>query len=357
VEYLLWKIKTAPSPGPLVTTGNPADPLPGALGQPGTRVLLGNSPFRYDSLSGGRITLGGWLDAEATLGAEASGFLLERGSTHFALASDANGNPPIYIPVINQTPTSTNFGHEGSIAIADVPTAGLVGNIAVGTATNLWGAEANAVFNLARSDRWSVTGLAGFSYLDLRENLTLSGSSTDVTGVGVNQMFLDQFNTANHFYGGQIGARIEYRLSILTFEALGEVALGGNQQTVHIQGVSQWSGPGFSLPPGVYPGGLLTEPSNIGERSGAEFAVVPRLQAKVGCDLASWARLTVGYDFLYWTGVVRPGNQIDRSVNFTQIPGAQLFFGPPIPPAVPEPLFKRSDFYAHGLNVGLTFSF
>ena len=37
-DYLLWWIKRGPLPTPLVTTGNPKDPQPGALGQPGTRA-------------------------------------------------------------------------------------------------------------------------------------------------------------------------------------------------------------------------------------------------------------------------------------------------------------------------------
>src|SRR4051812_9585068 len=37
VDYLVWWIKDGPAPHPLVTTGDPANPLAGTIGQPDTR--------------------------------------------------------------------------------------------------------------------------------------------------------------------------------------------------------------------------------------------------------------------------------------------------------------------------------
>ncbi|HEV3262427.1 MAG TPA: hypothetical protein VG013_36585, partial [Gemmataceae bacterium] len=42
-EYLLWWFKHSPVPVPLVTSAAPADANPGALGQPGTQLLLGGT--------------------------------------------------------------------------------------------------------------------------------------------------------------------------------------------------------------------------------------------------------------------------------------------------------------------------
>src|SRR2546422_2933072 len=41
-EYLYWWVSGDPVP-PLATLGSPADPVPGALGQPGTTVLFDHS--------------------------------------------------------------------------------------------------------------------------------------------------------------------------------------------------------------------------------------------------------------------------------------------------------------------------
>src|ERR1700722_4071730 len=77
-EYLLWWTKSAPLPVPIVTTGSAAVGFPtlntaGAIGSPGTRVLLGGSNLNYDAFSGMRISLGTWLNPEETCGVEASG--------------------------------------------------------------------------------------------------------------------------------------------------------------------------------------------------------------------------------------------------------------------------------------------
>jgi len=61
---------------------------------------------------------------------------------------------------------------------------------------------------------------------------------------------------------------------------------------------------------------------------------------------------------LYWTNVVRPGQQIDRSLDEAQIPNFDTL-GPGSPstlgrPAVP---FRQSDFWAQGLNLGVEFRY
>src|SRR5205823_3673536 len=53
-EYLLWWIKDSNIP-PLLTTGSPADPLPGALGQPHTTILFGGGNVDNYTRSGGRF--------------------------------------------------------------------------------------------------------------------------------------------------------------------------------------------------------------------------------------------------------------------------------------------------------------
>ena len=63
-DYLLWNVRKAPLPNPLVTAGSPFDPLPGAVGQPGTRALLDESGMKFGPVSGMRLTLGVWCNHE-----------------------------------------------------------------------------------------------------------------------------------------------------------------------------------------------------------------------------------------------------------------------------------------------------
>src|SRR5262249_50099375 len=90
-DYLLGCIKNGPLAAPLLTTGS--QETGGLLGEPDTRVLLGNSSFDYGRASGGRAGGGAWLDGRHVWGLETDGFILERRSVHAAFASDSSGNP------------------------------------------------------------------------------------------------------------------------------------------------------------------------------------------------------------------------------------------------------------------------
>lgn len=354
-DYLLWWISRGPLPTPLVTTGNPTDPLPGALGRPSTVALFGGSKLDYGTFAGGRFTLGGWIDCDRTFGAEVGGFRLEQRAIRFAVASDNAGNPPIYLPVINQDPSSLTFGKESIYTVADPlfpdPTGPTFGRVAISSTTRLWGAEVNGLVNLARTCSWNCDGIVGFRYLDLREDLRISGFSNDLFD-DLQQTFNDRFHTRNQFYGGQVGARCGYRCDKFFLEATGKVALGSTHEVVEIQGNSTWGGTGFFPSPGVYPGGVYTQLSNIGRNSADYLTVVPQVGLKLGVNLTSCVSANVGYDFLYWSSVIRPGNQIDPNLNPTQFPGAGLNGA-----LLPAPFFNRSDFFAHGVSFGLTFAY
>jgi hypothetical protein len=59
----------------------------------------------------------------------------------------------------------------------------------------------------------------------------------------------------------------------------------------------------------------------------------------------------VGYNFLYLSDLVRPGDQIDRTLNPSQIPA--LNAGAAFANADrPHVLFSRTDFWTQGLLIG-----
>jgi hypothetical protein len=97
---------------------------------------------------------------------------------------------------------------------------------------------------------------------------------------------------------------------------------------------------------------VFTQPSNIGRTTDDHFAVSPQLGVKLRWKLTPALSANVGYDFLYWSSVVRPGNQIDHNLNATQFPGAGV-----IGALLPAPQFNRSDFFAQGVSFGLTFRY
>jgi hypothetical protein len=63
-------------------------------------------------------------------------------------------------------------------------------------------------------------------------------------------------------------------------------------------------------------------------------------------------RISVGYEFLYWSSVARPGNDIDSNINAAQVPRDPRF-GNGLGDPRPAFQFHQSDFWAQGVNFGV----
>lgn len=335
VDYLRWRLKNGPLPVPLVTTGDPNDPIPGALGQPGTQVVFGNSNQNFSNANGARLSFGAWLDPDLNCGFEGRGFLLERRFTGFQ-----GGTPDsfLYVPIFR-----ADLGEERSFTIND-PSVQLFGTTAISLTSRLWGAEANGLLNLGRNYFASLDFLYGFKYLSLLENLTIQSALQDPI-LDLETTLVDHFQTRNQFFGGQFGLQGALRAGRFGLTARLMLALGDNHQVVNIDGSNVSTVPDQTF---IFPGGLFTQPTNIGRQHHDEFTVIPEAQLKVAFDLCRLVRVYGGYDFLYWTQVVRPGDQVDRSINRTQFGGGVLDG-----PARPMPLFNATDFWTHGFNLGM----
>ena len=344
-EYLAYWVKNAPLPISLVT-GDPNNP---------TQELL-NSDQNYGMASGFRISLGVWLDPDNNLALDTNFFSLQRRSRTFSASSDDTGNPTLAFPYINQTPGTT-------MNMIFITSPGLMtGNVSVTSTMQLWGAEMNGAIALWQYrdvgnayPSFELTGLVGLRYVDLLENLNISSMSTVLNMNPVAMLSLsDSFNTRNQFYGGQIGSRINWRSDLFALDVTGKLAIGATHQSVDIQGTSTQTGPPGVLT-GTFPGGLFAQQSNIGRVSTNQSSVIPAVEMKLSMFLTSNLRAFVGYDFMYWTQVLRPGNQIDRNINLTQ--STVFGNGALLGAANPAPLFSRSDFWAQGITLGFEFRY
>ena len=346
-EYLLWWIKAAPVPTPLVATGPITGNLAPILGQPGYQTLLGGSDVDLGSRSGGRFTLGGWVDSERSIGLEATYFFLCSHATEQGVASSGlPGSAFLALPFFDVTTLD-----ESSTRIA-LP-GGFSGIATLANSMRMQGWEATGVFNLARSDRGRLELIGGFRYWNLDEELEFATNSVTVIGPADVFQTNDEFATNNHFYGGQIGVRGEINRGRFFLQGGGKVALGSMRQTVNTSGGLLTNDFNNLGDPQLFPGGYLTAPTNIGHQSRDRFAVIPEFNLSVGVQVTQAIRVKVGYTFLYVSDVVRPGDQVDRGINpigpgFTGIPNTPL-----TGPARPAPRFESTDIWAHGLNFGV----
>lgn len=243
---------------------------------------LGADPFDYNSpFSGGELRARFWLDNTETGSVEVGGFILGQRSDS-ALAPAAAGG--------------------GTLASAD---------------SFLWGADADLVVNTLSP----VDLIAGFRYLDLKEDLNIT------TGAAAGGGTFDHFYGRNEFYGGQLGARACYRWSVFTFQIEGLLGLGDNHESLLVAGTTT------TAAGAITGGGTFATAANIGSLNRDEFSVLVDTEGKIGIDIANGVQAYVGYTFLYLSNAVRPFNQVTTAAG-------------PVP-------FASSYFWAQGLSVGL----
>jgi hypothetical protein len=375
-SYLLMWFKRSPEPVPLVTTASLTDPLPGALGQPGTRVVLGGSSIEPGVHSGARFTAGYWLDGERCWAVEGGYFFLAQRSVQQAVSTTGlPGSGNFAVPYFDVTGAAGLNGVPGeSIYVVPgpfTPLPGFAGTITRTLTTRLQGAEANGLGNLYRGPcGLRLDAVAGFRWLELQEDLSLAVQTLGLAGSGSAGQFyntLDSFRVRNSFYGGQVGAQAEYQAGRWFVRARTTVALGDMHEAGDVNGIAQTSKGNLFFSTGgrvsqPFAGGVFAQPSNIGRHVRDRFAVVPEETIALGWQPWEWLRVTVGYTFLYASAVARPGDQIDRDINATRTGLADAIRSVGLGTAASGPVapaftFHDSSFWAQGIRFGLEVRF
>jgi hypothetical protein len=351
LEYLQWWTKAGRLP-PLVTTGTVASQ--GRLGSPGTTVLLGGSDFDDNQRSGARFTAGYWLDDTQTVSLQGTAFFLGKRSDNFVVSSAT-------APVLSRPFFDLNRGREDVVNVA-LP--GLSsGSINVVGEHETWGMDAGLGVNVYWSPTYWLDLVAAFCTVDLMEDVQLKSVSHVRANVAAFPAFArlaaetlegsDGFEAHNQFFGGQIGAVGGVRSNRWFADFEGKLALGGNHEVITVVG-GQLAAGRRGLPTTPQAGDLLALPTNTGNTGRDGFSVVPEIGVRVGYQVTNTMRAYLGYTGLFWSDVVRPGDQIDRVIDVSRVP---RFPAPPpatgqARPAVPV---QQTDWWAQGLDVGVEF--
>jgi hypothetical protein len=352
VEYLMWWVKPGPISVPLVNTTIVPEDLASSISAGGVndrlaRTIFGNQNINFDTASGVRFYAGKWFDSCQETGFEASMFFLPQLARGFTATGGTgpNAQPALTVP-FNSVGPGPVVG-ETSAAIAG-PFAGtaVIGTVSSRLTTHLWGADGDMLFNMWKGEEWRFDAVGGFKYMDLFETLDFD-TSVMTSPFGSTH---DEFQTTNRFWGGELGARISGRYARFGAMLTGKVGLGDNVQTLNIRGTSIAPtnfGGAFSE------GGLFALSSNIGRTEHGRFSAIPQVIGTLSYDINCHVKTYVGYDFFYWSNVIRPGDQIDRNINPNLAP---VFGGSPTGAglALPARLEHQTAYWAHGISIGLS---
>lgn len=329
----------------------------GRLGLSTTTSLFGGQRQDDESMVGGRIRFGRWLQRADQIALEAE--YSDYGQEDNRYVFESAGVPTLARPFFDVNPGVAAEAAD-LVALDTV----VSGRMTIRTDSDLYGGSAGMRIV---SKRWSdpctgrrIDWLSGFRYLHLSESLRIDDQRTAIAthaspygtlDAGTTFDSFDQFKTENNFYGFDLGVSTQQsqgRWSLLT---QAKIALGVNHQASEISG--QRTITPLAGAASTQQGGLLSGDGNLGEASRQRFAVVPEAKIVAGLQLTSHLRATLGYQFLYLNDAIRPGGQIDRAANSSLLDAAVADAGPSRPGA----RFDSESVYLHGGTFGLEFSY
>ncbi len=356
-EWIYWTAKG--NQYPVLATGAPpgtARAGAGTIGGPGTSNLISGQDVNSDWRSGFRLYGGMWLDECQRCGIEGNFFYLGQSNASFTAGSD--GTNIVTRPFTNNVRRNADGTFAAVTPFQDTQLVSfpniLRGTITADSKSELLGGGVNFVRNLCCSPCGRLDALFGYRYVGLTDTLTIREDLVGLPGSpfpGFRFQVEDRFRTENHFHGGVVGLAYERRFNHFFVGVRSTVALGVNKSIAEIDGSTTITDPNGNST--RHTGGLLAQPSNIGRYENDSFAVIPEIGVKLGVQVTDHLRLYAGYNFLYWSNVTRPGDIIDTRVNSSQIPPRNNQTGE----LFPRFEHRTSDFYAHGVMVGLEFRY
>ncbi|HQR06597.1 MAG TPA: BBP7 family outer membrane beta-barrel protein [Gemmatales bacterium] len=327
-EFVLYSLSSDKSP-PLVITG-PQNTT--SINSPGVSTLYGGT-LNTDPGFGGKVTMGAWFNRCQTWGMFGS-FFTTGTQQQNTIFDSPTGAPFLARPFFNNSPVNGNGStHTPAEDIELVAATGILGgSVSINRTSLLRGADLNFRFNWCNYTSctgrfaWNLDKYFGVKYMGLDESLIVTEDLTVLANnppLSVNDRIIvrDSFMTRNNFIGANLGLISEMRLGRFFFDAHGSIALGGTAQEVSIMGSTTLNNTINNAPnSSTVSGGLLAQQTNSGIFNRAQFSVIPEVGLKLGWQVSDHFRLFAGMDFTYWSNVVRPGQQIDYTVNASQLP-------------------------------------
>lgn len=339
-QLLLWWGKGSFTPA-LVTTSNPSNvprPQAGVLGFPTTEILFGNETLGDEIQAGALADIGIWLDAAHNVGFGVRTLGLEGDTANFF--ANSTGDPLLARPFFNAL-----LNQEDSLLIAYVdPVNGPVaeGSVAVQYNSSFVATDVYTRIMMERCRTNRVDLIGGYSYFRLGDNLSIRSfhTATDIINNGTTFDIRDQFSTSNVFHGGMLGFTGSKGRGRWSLDWLSKISLGANHQRVRINGSTTITP--LMGAPATNVGGLLAQPSNIGNYDNSQTVIVPEFAATLNYHMNSHWSVGIGYNLLWMSSAVTAGEQIDRVVDPSQI--------------IPRPAFNNfntDDYWLMGMNFSL----
>jgi hypothetical protein len=327
--------------------------LVGPRGEEG--IAFGDQTVNGSDRPGFRLAVGGWLNPCKTWGFEADYYDLGEKTTRFHTGT-SGGDPeisrPIFIDSFDNPERYDIASLESLVVEGTLPGFPTGGSVSVEASDYFQSAGVRLRRNLFNcswqgkncvASGFHIDATAGYRYFRLldrvgiRSSQVVYPSESAAFGPGTIIDISDSFNASNRFHGAELGVVSRFNRGRWGLEFRTAAALGGTHELLSIGGSTTVTQEG--LVPATDPQGLLTVNGvNIGTHVRDELTVIPEIGAEVSYQPTCHLRLYAGYNLVYWTDVLRAGDQIDLRINqFSSLTEFSL---------------HQSDFWAQGVRVG-----
>lgn len=335
VEYMIWWSQARDLP-PLVTT-SPLGTLQGdagVYGVPTTTVLYGDDGVGGARQSGGRITLGMWLNDSQNSALVGRAYGNEGEKEQFS--ANTGAFPILAIPFFNSDPL-VNAEDALLLGYPNLTT----GGVTVETANEVYGGDIYLRTLVDSGRNYRIDLLGGYQFGRINDDFSM----TALVDTGAAQIALnDSFAARNTFNGASVGLIGETTRGMFTLSGMAKIAFGNMHQDVTIAGQNTIVAGGVV----TTPGGLFAQPTNMGNFQRDAFAVSPEAGLTFSMAVTQRIDVSIGYTFLMWNRVALAGKSIDRNVNGSQLLGN----GPPVGPVQPAFRFNDDTFWVQTINLG-----
>jgi hypothetical protein len=322
----------------LVTTDPSTEDSTTAGVLPGATILYGADVEDENTQMqpGASFDFGTWLNDSQTVGFGGRYFFL--GDDNGDFSTNSGEHSVLAIPFF-----SVDLGAPSALLLAHPDIGGEVrsGSVAIRASNQVYGFDAYARFLYCHTPTGRIDFITGWHTSSVNDNFSLL-MQTDGNQANNEIRLLDEFNTENTFHGVTMGIMTEHQCCCWVVKTRSRVSVGNMHQQVNINGGTTVNG----VPNLNEPGGLFTASSNIGNYSQDQFAAVTEAGVSVGYFINPNVQLAVGYNLMYWSNVVRPGGQIDTTIDDLNVP-----------PTSPTFQFNTSSFWVQSVTLNLNWQF
>ncbi|MEP1647592.1 BBP7 family outer membrane beta-barrel protein [Rhodopirellula bahusiensis] len=337
----------APSLGTTGGAGTARDDA-GEIGQVGTETLYGGM-LGDDSRAAGRFEIGRYL---GDTGLAISGSILFSEDISSRFSADGSQYSILARPYVDVTPGGINNGEAADLIQFNND---LRGNLSVDSSTEFGGADVLMRALLINQRGRQMESFVGYRFLQLDDRLTIHDERRAlVDGGGMQAGSLleqtDDFSVENRFHGATMGIRSTTSGPVWSFNTAVQLGIGVTHSSVAASGASVSTEPqaGGGVITSRSNTGLLVRSTNSGVREFDELAVAPEIQLSVTRHFWNDWDVTIGYQFLYLSRVMRAAEQIDPLLNLSD-----LSIGGFEGSRRPDPAGTYNDLLAHGITFGV----